>query len=57
MDYLLGKNPRGKSYMVGFGNKLPTQAHHRGASVQKMSPNKLVDCSMSFVMVKIYEGV
>ncbi|OIT02549.1 endoglucanase 16 [Nicotiana attenuata] len=49
MDYLLGKNPRGKSYMVGFGNKPPTQAHHRGASVPKMSPNKLVDCSMSFV--------
>ncbi|XP_060178402.1 endoglucanase 16 [Lycium barbarum] len=49
MDYLLGKNPRGKSYMVGFGNKPPTQAHHRGASVPKMSPDKAVDCSMSFV--------
>ncbi|XP_004241769.1 endoglucanase 16 [Solanum lycopersicum] len=49
MDYLLGKNPRGKSYMVGFGNKPPTQAHHRGSSVPQMSPNKLVDCSMSFV--------
>ncbi|KAJ8557859.1 hypothetical protein K7X08_004625 [Anisodus acutangulus] len=49
MDYLLGKNPRGKSYMVGFGNKPPTRAHHRGASVPKMPPDKAVDCSMSFV--------
>nr|XP_018633297.1 endoglucanase 16-like [Nicotiana tomentosiformis] len=35
--------------MVGFGNKPPTQAHHRGASVPKLSPDKLLDCSMSFV--------
>ena len=35
--------------MVGFGSKPPTQAHHRGSSVPQMSPNKLVDCSMSFV--------
>jgi len=33
MDYILGKNPEGRSYMVGFGNNPPTQAHHRGASV------------------------
>ncbi|KAK4412704.1 Endoglucanase 16 [Sesamum alatum] len=49
MDYLLGKNPRRRSYMVGFGNKPPTQAHHRGSSVPKMSPNKEVNCGMSFV--------
>lgn len=29
MDYILGNNPEGRSYMVGFGKKPPTQAHHR----------------------------
>lgn len=33
MDYVLGKNPEGLSYMVGFGSKYPTQPHHRGASI------------------------
>lgn len=49
MDYLLGKNPQGRSYMVGFGKNPPTQAHHRGASVPKMSPSKIIDCPMTFV--------
>ncbi|KAK4388681.1 Endoglucanase 16 [Sesamum angolense] len=49
MDYILGKNPRKRSYMVGFGNKPPTQAHHRGSSVPRMPPNKEVNCGMSFV--------
>ena len=35
--------------MVGFGNNPPTQAHHRGASVPKLSSNALVNCAMSFV--------
>ncbi|CAA0822741.1 Endoglucanase 16 [Striga hermonthica] len=48
MDYLLGKNPRRSSYMVGFGNKPPMRAHHRGASVPKMAPTKVVSCPMSF---------
>ncbi|PSS19326.1 Endoglucanase [Actinidia chinensis var. chinensis] len=48
MDYILGKNPKGRSYMVGFGANPPKQAHHRGASV----PDRNVDavsCPMSFV--------
>lgn len=49
VDYVLGKNPMGRSYMVGFGKNPPTQAHHRGASVPEMSPDKEVDCPMSFV--------
>ncbi|KAK9081480.1 hypothetical protein Syun_030804 [Stephania yunnanensis] len=49
MDYLLGKNPLGRSYMVGFGNNPPTQPHHRGASVPVLSSNSLVNCAMSFV--------
>lgn len=31
MDYLLGKNPRGASYVVGFGDDSPLQPHHRAA--------------------------
>ncbi|KAL0311807.1 UNVERIFIED_CONTAM: Endoglucanase 16 [Sesamum radiatum] len=35
MDYILSNNPRRRSYMVGFSNKPPTQAHHRGSCVPK----------------------
>nr|QCQ73721.1 endo-(1,4)-beta-D-glucanase [Litchi chinensis] len=49
MDYLLGKNPKGRSYMVGFGANSPTQAHHRGASVPFLAPNADISCPMSFV--------
>ncbi|CAL9095371.1 unnamed protein product [Musa acuminata var. zebrina] len=49
MDYVLGSNPRGRSYMVGFGANSPTQVHHRGSSVPVMSSDKTVSCSMSFV--------
>ncbi|KAI4364967.1 hypothetical protein MLD38_020998 [Melastoma candidum] len=33
VDYILGDNPRGTSYMVGYGNNYPSQVHHRGASI------------------------
>ncbi|KVH95211.1 Glycoside hydrolase, family 9 [Cynara cardunculus var. scolymus] len=33
IDYILGDNPMKMSYMVGFGDKYPTQIHHRGSSV------------------------
>jgi endoglucanase len=29
VNYLLGDNPRGFSYMVGFGNNYPKRPHHR----------------------------
>ena len=32
MDYILGKNPRESSYIVGFGDNWPEQPHHRAAS-------------------------
>ncbi len=32
MEYILGKNPRNFSYMVGFGSQYPLNPHHRGAS-------------------------
>ncbi|KAG2576323.1 endoglucanase 19-like [Panicum virgatum] len=33
VDYILGKNPAGTSYMVGFGGRYPRRLHHRGASM------------------------
>lgn len=35
IDYILGKNPRKMSYVVGFGHHFPKQVHHRGASIPK----------------------
>ncbi|KAM1938262.1 hypothetical protein FF1_015883 [Malus domestica] len=33
VNYILGDNPMKMSYMVGFGDKFPTQVHHRSASI------------------------
>jgi len=34
VDYILGANPAGMSYMVGFGGgRFPRRVHHRGASM------------------------
>ncbi|XP_037437870.1 endoglucanase 4-like isoform X2 [Triticum dicoccoides] len=33
VDYILGANPAGMSYMVGFGARYPRRVHHRGASM------------------------
>ncbi|XP_024964744.1 endoglucanase 25-like, partial [Cynara cardunculus var. scolymus] len=35
INYILGKNPRKMSYLVGFGNHFPKHVHHRGASIPK----------------------
>ncbi|CAN8268342.1 unnamed protein product [Cochlearia groenlandica] len=48
IDYILGHNPRGRSYMVGFGPNPPKQAHHRGASVPLHEANSQIGCPMSF---------
>ncbi|KAK9115565.1 hypothetical protein Sjap_014512 [Stephania japonica] len=32
-DYILGKNPKSMSYIVGYGAKYPVHVHHRGASI------------------------
>ncbi len=31
IDYILGDNPRGSSYVVGYGNNYPKSPHHRAA--------------------------
>ncbi|KAL4559121.1 hypothetical protein LXL04_031255 [Taraxacum kok-saghyz] len=33
VNYILGDNPMGMSYVVGYGNNYPKQVHHRGASI------------------------
>uniref|UniRef100_A0ACD5TY72 Uncharacterized protein n=1 Tax=Avena sativa TaxID=4498 RepID=A0ACD5TY72_AVESA len=46
VDYLLGKNPMGMSYMVGYGNRFPLQPHHRGASLPSINSNPAkISCS------------
>ncbi len=32
MDFILGDNPTGKSFLVGYGSKWPTKLHHRAAN-------------------------
>ncbi|KAL0678239.1 hypothetical protein Bca4012_006220 [Brassica carinata] len=49
IDYILGHNPQGRSYMVGFGPNPPKQAHHRGASVPMSEANAPLSCPLSFV--------
>uniref|UniRef100_A0ACD5W760 Uncharacterized protein n=1 Tax=Avena sativa TaxID=4498 RepID=A0ACD5W760_AVESA len=45
-DYLLGKNPMGMSYMVGYGDRYPLQPHHRGASLPSINANPAkITCS------------
>ncbi|XP_044972273.1 endoglucanase 2-like [Hordeum vulgare subsp. vulgare] len=39
VDYILGSNPRGTSYMVGYGFIYPLEAHHRGASIVSVKSN------------------
>ncbi|XP_059654070.1 endoglucanase 24-like [Cornus florida] len=33
VDYILGDNPKGISYMVGYSNYFPQRIHHRGSSL------------------------
>lgn len=48
-DYILGSNPRGMSYMIGFGEKYPLRVHHRAASMPTMRahPGK-IGCKEGF---------
>ncbi|KDP25379.1 hypothetical protein JCGZ_20535 [Jatropha curcas] len=51
VDYMLGNNPMKMSYMVGFGNKYPTQLHHRGASIPSIRVHSdKVGCNDGFSM-------
>ncbi|PRQ52576.1 putative cellulase [Rosa chinensis] len=36
VDYILGSNPLGMSYMVGYGSKFPKRIHHRASVLPSM---------------------
>ncbi|KAI4305109.1 hypothetical protein L6164_028495 [Bauhinia variegata] len=49
VDYILGSNPEGMSYMVGFGSNYPQKIHHRGASIVSIKKDpSLVTCKGGF---------
>ena len=39
MDYILGANPLGYSFLIGYGDKWPTHIHHRAANLGDLSGN------------------
>ena len=48
-DYILGKNPKSMSYLVGFGHNFPLHAHHRGSSIASMAVlHSTVGCVQGF---------
>lgn len=48
VDYILGRNPRGLSYMIGFGRN-PTQVHHRAASLPSVRAHpQTIQCTQGF---------
>ncbi|CAN0888903.1 Endoglucanase 25 [Linum grandiflorum] len=44
VNYILGKNPKGMSYVVGFGKKFPRHVHHRGASIDRKGDGVKYGC-------------
>ncbi|CAO2175561.1 unnamed protein product [Urochloa humidicola] len=49
VDYILGDNPMGMSYMAGYSSKFPRRIHHRGSSIPSIHalPRK-VTCNEGF---------
>jgi hypothetical protein len=49
VDYILGKNPAGTSFMVGFGDRYPRRLHHRGASMPSVRAHPArIGCDQGF---------
>ncbi|XP_010244161.1 PREDICTED: endoglucanase 11-like [Nelumbo nucifera] len=49
VDYILGSNPMGMSYLVGYGPKSPRRVHHRGASIVSYRENKgFIGCTQGY---------
>lgn len=49
VDYMLGSNPLGMSYMVGFGPKYPKRVHHRAAStVSYKKDGSFIGCAQGY---------
>ncbi|KAK9291598.1 hypothetical protein L1049_019547 [Liquidambar formosana] len=49
VDYILGDNSKGMSYMVGYGDRYPLRIHHRGSSLPnlKLKP-EAIGCDDGF---------
>ncbi|KAJ7954534.1 Endoglucanase [Quillaja saponaria] len=48
-DYILGKNPKSISYLVGYGQQYPIHVHHRGASIASVfTLHSVVECVQGF---------
>ncbi|OEL14766.1 Endoglucanase 21 [Dichanthelium oligosanthes] len=48
-DYVLGANPAGVSYMVGYGRRFPRRVHHRAASiVSHRADGRFVGCVQGY---------
>ncbi|KAL8556203.1 hypothetical protein ACS0TY_003843 [Phlomoides rotata] len=41
-NYILGENPKGMSYMVGYSNAYPQRIHHRGSSLPSVKDHPQV---------------
>ncbi|KAI9115606.1 hypothetical protein K1719_013275 [Acacia pycnantha] len=49
VDYILGSNPMGMSYLVGYGPHFPLRVHHRGASIESYKENKgFIGCMQGY---------
>lgn len=49
VDYILGSNPMGLSYLVGYGPNYPKHVHHRGASMEPYKDSKVfVGCTQGY---------
>ncbi|KAK4493003.1 hypothetical protein RD792_000026 [Penstemon davidsonii] len=49
VDYILGSNPVGVSYLVGYGPAYPKRVHHRGASMEPYKDSKVfIGCTQGY---------
>ncbi|KAF0893211.1 hypothetical protein E2562_023231 [Oryza meyeriana var. granulata] len=49
VDYILGANPLGMSYMVGYGARFPQRIHHRAASMPSVAAHPAhIGCQEGF---------
>ncbi|CAN6241645.1 unnamed protein product [Urochloa humidicola] len=49
VDYILGANPQGMSYMVGFGDRWPQRIHHRASSMPSVASHPAhIGCQEGF---------
>lgn len=49
VNYILGSNPMGLSYLIGFGRDFPKRVHHRGASTVSYEKDKgFIGCTQGY---------